>query len=412
MIEKLEISDYRSCAKTAIELQPDLSVLIGPNGSGKTSILNAFLLLRSLIGGRNFIGRGTEEAANESRLKATFRHNEKKSVLTANLQVHNDEHNDDVIVGSSESWYARDFTGNRRRITVPLAFARIMLDKEDPEIGYNPDISYLRAMRMHRSHAKFWGDIKVPSSFVDELSRIIDFLQDIKYYGASQFTNPSQCPVSFEVEQGVLRRSTVRLHRHRRFLFDLYGARETPTYIDFFNVVGPNGIGLVDKIEFKEIRTSSIDYSVRSGGKVKQRKQEKLLVIPQFFIGNDELSPSQLSEGTFKTITLLFYLITDKSSALLIEEPEVCVHHGLLSSIVELIKIYSKEKQIVISTHSDFILDQIEPRQVYSVSRTAEAGTIVTQITKSMSNRELNALKHYLEEEGNLGEYWRHGGLD
>ncbi len=135
-------------------------------------------------------------------------------------------------------------------------------------------------------------------------------------------------------------------------------------------------------------------------------------MIPQFVIGSNVLSPSQLSEGTFKTITLLFYLMTEQSSALLIEEPEVCVHHGLLSSIVELIKTYSKQKQIIVSTHSDFVLDQIEPRHVYKVTRTTTAGTKVAQIAKTMSSQELVALRNYLDTEGNLGEYWRHGGFD
>jgi len=120
----------------------------------------------------------------------------------------------------------------------------------------------------------------------------------------------------------------------------------------------------------------------------------------------------QLSEGTFKTITLLFYLITERSSALLIEEPEVCVHHGLLVSIIELIKTYSRQKQIILSTHSDFILDQVEPRHVYRVKRDNEDGTKVTHIEKALSAGELKALKLYLETEGNLGEYWRHGSLE
>ncbi|MFH1300664.1 MAG: AAA family ATPase, partial [Planctomycetota bacterium] len=162
----------------------------------------------------------------------------------------------------------------------------------------------------------------------------------------------------------------------------------------------------------KEILTSSIDYKVRTGGGVHELKREKILVVPQFVIGRNNLSPSQLSEGTFKTITLLFYLMTEQSSALLIEEPEVCVHHGLLSSIVELIKTYSKHKQIIVSTHSDFVLDQVEPRNVYKVERDPEAGTRVSQITKSMSANELAALKKYLKTEGNLGEYWRHGGFE
>jgi predicted ATPase len=136
------------------------------------------------------------------------------------------------------------------------------------------------------------------------------------------------------------------------------------------------------------------------------------LVIPQFTIGKHELSPNQLSEGTFKTITLLFYLVTEASSILLVEEPEVCVHHGLLSSIIELIKTYSLGKQIVVSTHSDFVLDEVSPENVYKVSSTPEQGTKVSHIPKSMSQRELTALRKYLNTEGNLGEYWKHGALE
>ena len=188
--------------------------------------------------------------------------------------------------------------------------------------------------------------------------------------------------------------------------------RDQESYEQFFSVIGPDGIGLIDKIEFKEIPFSVDDITVRSGGKVQERQREKIIVVPQFVVGRNELSPSQLSEGTFKTVTLLFYLMTTQSSALLIEEPEVCVHHGLLSSIVDLIKKYSRRKQIIISTHSDFVLDQVEPRNVYKVSRPLNSGTIAKQIAKVMSSRELTALRNYLDTAGNLGEYWRDGGLD
>jgi predicted ATPase len=103
--------------------------------------------------------------------------------------------------------------------------------------------------------------------------------------------------------------------------------------------------------------------------------------------------------------------MTDNSTALLIEEPEVCVHHGLLSSILELIKSFSKRKQMILSTHSDYVLDHVSPENVYKVSSEPLAGTVVSHITKSMTAKELLALRDYLEREGNLGEYWREGGL-
>ncbi len=256
---------------------------------------------------------------------------------------------------------------------------------------------------------------KVPTSVRIPLAQIARDLSEMRYYSASQFTNPANCPVSFEIEkEGAFSRG-IRLRGHAKFLFDIYNSYKSPdntSYMQFFEIVGPKGIGLVDNIDFKAIPTSSIEYSVRSGGDVIQRKREKILVIPQFRIGRNDLSPNQLSEGTFKTITLLFYLVTEASKLLLIEEPEVCVHHGLLSSIIELIKTFSRNKQIIISTHSDFVLDEVEPENVYKVTNTPEEGTKVFHIPKLLSRRELTALREYLEKEGNLGEYWRHGGLE
>ena len=96
----------------------------------------------------------------------------------------------------------------------------------------------------------------------------------------------------------------------------------------------------------------------------------------------------------------------------MIEEPEVCVHHGLLSSIVELIKIYSKDKQIFISTHSDSVLDKVTIDNVFKVRRTKDHGSEVSSIRKNMGAKELKALKEYLSNEGSLGEYWKHGDLE
>jgi predicted ATPase len=134
-------------------------------------------------------------------------------------------------------------------------------------------------------------------------------------------------------------------------------------------------------------------------------------VIPQFRLGRQKLSPNQLSEGTFKTLALLFHVITEESSALLIEEPEVCIHHGLLSSILELVKSYSRRKQMIISTHSDYVLDHVTPENVLRVTFDKSQGTSVHHISKIMTAKEYLALREYLEQDGNLGEYWREGGL-
>jgi predicted ATPase len=413
MLERLDIRNYRSCLHTSVALQPDLSVLIGPNGSGKTNVLHAILLLKKLSDERiDFMARESQsdsESIYESLFDTTFRVDGKRARLETKLLLDTDDNNADVILRASQTWHAKEFTGSSKHINVPLGLAYAFTNKESPYHMYLQSAAGLRIKLSSVPH------MEVPESFIRPLGVIADYVSNMKYYSASQFTNPSHCPVSFEIEkEGQVGRGR-RIGGHAKFLADLYGeykANSKSSYRQYFDVIGPNGIGLIHNIDFKEFPTSSVDYTVHSGGRIRQRKREKILIIPKFTIGRNELSPNQLSEGTFKAITLLFYVMTEKSSALLIEEPEVCVHHGLLSSIVELIKTYSKQKQIILSTHSDFVLDKLDVRHVYKVSRSDEAGTIVNHIADVMSPDELGALKSYLETEGNLGEYWKHGGLE
>jgi len=407
MITKVEVSDYRSCLNCSFDLQPHLSVLIGPNSSGKTNILNALLLLKKLTVGSRGYHREEEEPTGKSKLKVLFNVGEKKSLLTATLGTYTDEYNNDVVVFSGESWYMKDFTGDAKHLNVPLHYAR-RLDRSrafpKERMYYEHDL-YIYSER-HR--------VDIPEHALKAIATIARFISGMRYYSASQFTNPGGCPISFVIETEGDKSRGLRLRGHAKFLYGLFSAYSSKSagYEQFFDIIGPDGIGLVDAISFKEMVTSSVDYKVRSGGRVREKRIEQILVVPQFTIGKHELSPNQLSEGTFKTIALLFYLVTEASSILLIEEPEVCVHHGLLSSIIELIKAYSLNKQIVLSTHSDFVLDHVSPENVYKVSRTDKEGTKVAHIPKSMSRRELSALKEYLRTEGNLGEYWKHGALE
>lgn len=408
MIKKIAIKDYRSCIDTTFDLHPKLSVLIGPNSSGKTNILNALLLLRKLSEENEFRSIRGEKPTAQCKIKVWFDIGGKTVILTATIYHSTDENNNDVIHSSEQRWFLKDFTGNAKRAIFPLW---LLKQSRYHEFTHQQIVLFYNKQR----HIRQRGKIFLPPAATKPLELIGQELSEIRYYSASQFTNPANCPVSFEIEKEGERSRGLRLRGHAKFLFDLYNEfklTEKSRYQQFFEIIGPRGIALIDQITFKEIPTSSIDYSVRSGGRIQERKREKLLIIPQFKIGKNELSPNQLSEGTFKTITLLFYLVTETSKVLMIEEPEVCVHHGLLSSIIELIKTYSENKQIIVSTHSDFVLDEVEPENVYKVTNSLEKGTKVFHIPKAMPHRELTALRKYLESEGNLGEYWRHGGLD
>jgi predicted ATPase len=94
----------------------------------------------------------------------------------------------------------------------------------------------------------------------------------------------------------------------------------------------------------------------------------------------------------------------------MVEEPEVCVHHGLLKKVIATIKSHSAIKQTIISTHSDLLLDELKPSQVFVVEIN-NAGTQVKNLDDWLDRGGKDALHEYLSESGTLGEYWRSGGL-
>lgn len=405
MLKRITIENYRSCLRTTIDLHPELSVLIGPNGSGKTNILQGMMFLHKMSQRGDNHGFGQDRITVSSRIRAEFCPSKYKANLKAAIDSYTDESNNDVMVSSRQKWELKRSDGEKAKFELPISMA-----------------SFINAALQGRyyGYVRRGGSVTllrrgtVPKWTIPAMERIAKFCKGIRYYGASQFTNPGACPASFQIEQEEGYRRPIRLRGHAKVLYDMYSAskaKSSGSYQQFLEVVGPRGLRLIDDLGFREVPTSSVDYSVRVGGKIETRRRHKLLVVPQFKIGKQKLSPNQLSEGTFKTLALLFHVLTEDSTALLIEEPEVCVHHGLLSSILELIKSASKSKQMIISTHSDYVLDHVGPENVYRVKFEKNSGTTVSPIAKTMTAREFAGLREYLEKEGNLGEFWREAGF-
>jgi len=121
----------------------------------------------------------------------------------------------------------------------------------------------------------------------------------------------------------------------------------------------------------------------------------------------DGVNLGLLSDGTLRVMAILSALISPKATLILIEEPEIAVHPGLLGRLLKEIDAYSTDRQILMSTQSPQVVSWARPDGLRLVSRAEKRTTI-----RSIHAEERARIDRYLNDEGTLGDYVYEGGLD
>lgn len=124
--------------------------------------------------------------------------------------------------------------------------------------------------------------------------------------------------------------------------------------------------------------------------------------ILQFKLKNGSLLHArQVSDGA--VLYLAFMAVScqpNPPSVYLVEEPETGVHPSGLRAIVDALRhLVERGKQIVVATHSPYLLDLVKPGEVRVFSR-ADDGTIQVQEMEKMPEMDV-WVKHF-----NTGEIW------
>jgi predicted ATP-dependent endonuclease of OLD family len=167
-----------------------------------------------------------------------------------------------------------------------------------------------------------------------------------------------------------------------------------------------------------------------SGGKNVQKIDVHNFFL-EFLVNGEWLPYYALSDGSKR----LFYIISEilchnkfeiiippESSAdygdlkspayiVLLEEPELGIHPHQLHQLMQFIKEQSREKQIILTTHSPQVLDVLGPDELDRVIICHYDSKNGTQLSH-LSEKEINKAKKYMKEEAFLSDYWRFSDLE
>jgi predicted ATPase len=385
MIQGVTLRNFLSFGNKSSEISlGPLNVIIGPNGSGKSNFIEAFDLLRHAPGqllkpireGGGALdwlwkgGSGSSETP-EASLDVVLKH----------------------PTGEGNLRYVLSFTAVNQRFEIRDE----RVENEKPADTSHPEPYFYYRFNKGHPVLNVRGDTrKLQSEYVDMEKSIL-----------SQRRDPDQYP-----EITALGEIFGNFRLYREWSFGRYTPARLPQKADLPNsFLEPQGenLGLVlnrlrrdpsvkaQLLEALRLLYEGIDdYDVQiEGGTVQVFFQEGSFTVPA----------TRLSDGTLRYLSLLAILCHPSPPPLVcIEEPELGLHPDILPSLAELLKKASERCQLVVTTHSDILVD--------AMTDCPEAVLVCEKERESSVLRRLDKedLKPWLEKY-RLGELWTRGEI-
>ena len=380
---RLSVQNFRSLVGVTVKI-PDLTVMIGANGAGKTALLEVFQLLQrasqqelaSYLEGRGGILAVLSKEAverEESRmtialeLDAESARSREPLIYKVELAA---EQIGYAITSERLTWHSKPWLPDAMKYIIADR-GRIQYFDPDTQKLVEPNWNYV---------ASEPALAQVPKMY-QEPEQLRNLLASTAHY-------------SF-LDVGP--RSVIRLPQALTPA-TRPGSNGENLYSALYNIRALHP-ALYDRIEalmsqgFPDFR--HVEFPVVGAGQVTLAWYERNLPTP--------LYASQLSEGTLRFLWLVTILLSPSAPALtLMDEPEVSLHPELLKLLAALLQDASASRQIIVATHSPDLIHWLEPKEVL-VAEKAEGRTSLTWAD------EMN-IEDWLEEY-TLSDLWRMGNL-
>lgn len=354
-IREIEISGYRSLKDIRLKLG-DVTIVVGPNGCGKSNIYQAVQMMASAASGQ-FARRIVEEGGMKSIVWAG-----RRSKLEDSVRVR-------LAVKLQELAYELEFgfipKGERLsdgRFGIGLAIFEgdpdVKLEKVELNTG-SKSVSLLERKRGSIMARNMDGKRAAYPVSLPESESVL-----------SELREPHKFP-----ELSVLRQEVLSWRFYHDFRTDLHSPIRQPQLGTLTPVLNHDGVDLaaaIATIRAVGERQQLDDLIERAfpGSVLKVEDIDNELVLsfetPGVF---RDLSVLELSDGTLQYFCLLAALLSPRPAPFLVlNEPETSIHPDLYVPLAELIVAASKRSQVFLTTHSfelaGFIRQKTECRTI------------------------------------------------
>tara|TARA_B110000037_G_scaffold216633_1_gene276120 strand:+ start:358 stop:1551 length:1194 start_codon:yes stop_codon:yes gene_type:complete len=387
-ITQIRLKNFRAFKDVLMRDIPRFAILVGANGTGKSTLFTVFEFLREAMtsnvntaltkigGGRGFEEVRSRNSTGPIEIELKFREGPGKPLVTYYLAIDLNPKTNRPFVAQEILQYRRASRGKPWRY---LNFSKGEGDAVTNEIDKITDESDLQ-----RSHQKLKSDdilaIKGLAQF-EQFPAIVALGTLIERWHISDFHISRARP---EQEAGYaehLSREGENLSLVIEYLHN--------QHTDIFNKI----------IEKLKERIPGI-CDVQS----KQTEEGRILLKFQDGSFEDPFLARYVSDGTIKMLAYLTLLYDPEPHPLLcVEEPENQLYPTLLEELAEEFRAYSRRGgQVFVSTHSPDLLNAAELQDVFWLQKTDG----YTSILRASDDPQITA---YMKDGDQMGYLWKQG---
>ncbi len=395
-VKSIKLTNFLSFGPDAQEIElRDLNLLIGANGSGKSNLLEAFGLLRSLApfndkeGEPNYVGLQTLLGRGSGVHEWLWQSKPGAVGPTATIEV---------LVPNPSGRFDRRSDQLRHvfSFTSAAQSARVVDEKiENHEIvpPKNDKFFYFRYDRgrpiinTRKIGEDGWTERKLEVDAIDQQRSVLSQRTDSELYPELSFLANTY--------------SLFRSYRRWTFGYDNPARHPQPANLSSrtLNEDGSNLSHVLDRLQQTPalpliesyLRSFYWDYR-RVGGKSANGTQQLYLLESNF----RPVLGDHLSDGTLRWLWLLAMLLNPTPPPLIcLEEPELGLHPDMIPVLARLLRDASTRTQLIVTTHSDDLISQFNdtPESVL-VFEKDEGATKVRQFR----NDQLADLQEWLKD--------------